>query len=1025
MNVNINGNNINKNISEKGSNSEGYTSYNMATNMGIAGMSGIAGKNGNLGMAASDSPSIARGIGNQSNFENVHIGKTMSISHKSSNYNKDNSVAGEKKIGYDANSKEDKNIVDTDKKVAMVNDAIESLKNIITPEGYSQASELGIIPDEDEPENFVGVYERIQIELATYCENYDATGLNVNKEKIKEVVGSEGFANAVDKAMNLYDMSDEAKKSVVESEKPLSVDDASLDSSGRIIGSYNSSKAYENYEKLSENDFENIKDQIDRIIKKAGFDVNEKNTNISKWMVSNGILINEDTITKAIKLEDILSLSKEEFSDVVKKNITYSMYFSGNTASAMLDKNQYDLNIIDKALEVINNVSENDISTLVSNGEEVNIKNLTEIHLNASNEAIEKNGLINESKNNYVHEANSLVISRYTSVIIEARAVMSRGSLLHMSHLGIDINLTELGRLVDKVKENEQNVALQIIKSTNAGLENAQMNHENVTMFSQSVTAIYEMSRAHVGFVGTLDIKVESSEVNVTSTLSEAAQIARNYQSMTDTYEAVGTKVRTDLGDSISKAFSNIDELLNEIDYEANESNRRAARILGYNNMEINSENIDKVKDAVIEVDYLIKNLTPKTVAYLIKNNINPLKKEISELNKELEALNNEIEANNDETYAQFLWKLDKSAEITDEEKQKYIDFYKILKNIKNKDARAVGTAINNNYEFTLENLYISSKNLKVSGKIDKLADSITKSIDVKILTSIFNDENADNISIEKIQDIVESNKSESETYRYFEEKTRELISKFENVDDEEIRYLVEKNIAPTANNILNFKRLNAGNKSFNELLGEDKLDALLSMFEEDDEIMEDREISKDESDENSKDVSSETGSSTLSQKIIGAFNSIENVIDETGILKTLSEFAKRDTYFVPVKTNAGIVNLNLTVSSDDGGSRFSITIKESTVGKIDADFMMREDGVNGIIVYEDEAAKNIMESFGTAFRAAVEDVSIMVKNISVVHSEKYATARLKDEANLVDKETAFRCLKIFINTCKYSGVFS
>ena len=46
-------------------------------------------------------------------------------------------------------------------------------------------------------------------------------------------------------------------------------------------------------------------------------------------------------------------------------------------------------------------------------------------------------------------------------------------------------------------------------------------------------------------------------------------------------YETLMTAPRTDMGDSIQKAFRNVDDILNDLGVEATEENRRAVRILG------------------------------------------------------------------------------------------------------------------------------------------------------------------------------------------------------------------------------------------------------------------------------------------------------------------------------------------------------------------------------------------------------------------------------------------------------------
>lgn len=123
-------------------------------------------------------------------------------------------------------------------------------------------------------------------------------------------------------------------------------------------------------------------------------------------------------------------------------------------------------------------------------------------------------------------------------------------------------------------------------------------------------------------------------------------------------YEEGATRVRKDLGDSYEKAFSNIDDILDNLDMEPNEENKRAVKILGYNAMSITKASVENVKEMAGQIDNLVENLNPKAAAYLIANDINPMKKNILELNSELENINEDI-GTTEENYAQFcgIWK--------------------------------------------------------------------------------------------------------------------------------------------------------------------------------------------------------------------------------------------------------------------------------------------------------------------------------------------------------------------------------
>ena len=84
------------------------------------------------------------------------------------------------------------------------------------------------------------------------------------------------------------------------------------------------------------------------------------------------------------------------------------------------------------------------------------------------------------------------------------------------------------------------------------------------------------------------------------------------------------TAPRRDLGDSIRKAFSNVDDILTDMSLDKTLENQRAVRILAYNRMEITAENIERVKEADKQVTAVIEKLTPKNVLQMIRDGLQP-----------------------------------------------------------------------------------------------------------------------------------------------------------------------------------------------------------------------------------------------------------------------------------------------------------------------------------------------------------------------------------------------------------------
>lgn len=88
--------------------------------------------------------------------------------------------------------------------------------------------------------------------------------------------------------------------------------------------------------------------------------------------------------------------------------------------------------------------------------------------------------------------------------------------------------------------------------------------------------------------------------------------LRESYEKAGESYETLMTAPRRDFGDSIQKAFGNIDEVLQEAGLEVTEENRRAVRILGYNRMEITPENVERVLQADEQVKSVVEKLTPE-----------------------------------------------------------------------------------------------------------------------------------------------------------------------------------------------------------------------------------------------------------------------------------------------------------------------------------------------------------------------------------------------------------------------------
>ena len=184
------------------------------------------------------------------------------------------------------------------------------------------------------------------------------------------------------------------------------------------------------------------------------------------------------------------------------------------------------------------------------------------------------------------------------------------------------------------------------------------------------------------------------------------------YEAAGQSYETLMTAPRKDMGDLISKAFRNVDDILNDMGLETDEANRKAVRILGYNSMEINEGSVHQIREATDKVMNAINAMTPARTLELIRQGINPMEMSIDELTQVLRGFETK-EA--DEKYSRFLYKLDKSKEISESEREAFIGIYRLMNRLEKTDAAAIGALLNSEREITFKSLLSSMRSRKAS----------------------------------------------------------------------------------------------------------------------------------------------------------------------------------------------------------------------------------------------------------------------------------------------------------------------
>lgn len=214
-----------------------------------------------------------------------------------------------------------------------------------------------------------------------------------------------------------------------------------------------------------------------------------------------------------------------------------------------------------------------------------------------------------------------------------------------------------------------------------------------------------------------IDTMVTGSEsVAADATVTETIRRPADFAAMEREYEALGTSPRADMGDSIHKAFANVDAILQDMHLPTDAEHTRAVRILGYNSIAITEENLQQVIQYDREVNDLLTACRPNIVLSMIRDGINPLDLSVEELNQTLRDRNYQPGVKETDDFAAFLRDVEQRGEISKDERSGYIGIYRVVKKLEKSGDREAGYLFANGSRLTVRNLITAIRSRKAAG---------------------------------------------------------------------------------------------------------------------------------------------------------------------------------------------------------------------------------------------------------------------------------------------------------------------
>ena len=421
-------------------------------------------------------------------------------------------------------------------------------------------------------------------------------------------------------------------------------------------------------------------------------------------------------------------------------------------------------------------------------------------------------------------DVNDLASVTAKRQLTEIQLTMTVEATFTMMKNGVSVNTNDLSDLLDKLKLQETNLLQMLMKA-----DNKEKTNSNVNLFKEVMNEMAEIQSAPLAAFG----RFSNIGMETFSYVHEVSvSVTAEYSRMEMTYEAVGTEVRRDLGDSINKAFQNVDDILADLDIESTESSQRAVRALAYNQMEITAESVTSMKAQTEIVSRTFKSMTPAVVAEMIKRGDNPLDMTMNDLRAKAEEIKAQMGSTSDEeSFAKFLWKAEHNSDINEEEREAYIGVYRLLHQVEKSDGAAIGALISQGTEVTLRNLMTAVRSSKHTGKDYEINDkfgaldemvvrdlSITEQVEKVFLTNRCRDAkeamapakmhvlgqdnimdmNPDEFAQAMETEVASENQAEKQYNQYMTEQLKAALAAADNVE----AVLQQFNIPTTANMI-------------------------------------------------------------------------------------------------------------------------------------------------------------------------------------------------------------------------------
>ena len=553
--------------------------------------------------------------------------------------------------------------------VALQQDYMTLLSHTMSQEDYAKACEDGFDPRELDQDTAVTIVDKIKAELVRSGQQIAGYTDDIDMDTLAAAVGSDTLARSIEEQFRSADLPltqeniNELKNAwdmAASLRKPEEGAVSYLVDNGLEPEIWNLYVAENSGAKVQNNDVpQELQEQMDKVIADAGLTVNDENRQKAQWLVSAGLPLTTDTLQQLVELDGIsYPVTEDTFAQAAAAAIAEGkspMYANLGRQDTIYEK-------ADKMLQDWFSDAKWDAT--------------------AENLAARKQ-------------------------LEEIRLRMTAEVNVKLLQSDFSIDTAPMEQLIEALRKAEAEVAGKYFPCESQAV----MKYETYT---QAVQVASELPGLPAGVLGSYSLEQNAATETVSDFHKEGAAMQKAYEEAGERYETLMTAPRSDLGDSIRKAFSNVDDILTDMSLEKTSENQRAVRILAYNSMEITPENIEKVKEADRQVSAVVDRLTPKNVLQMIRDGVNPLEKTFNELESYF-SQNPQSYEEEVEDYSRFLYQLERKKDVTEEERKAYIGIYRMVHQVEREDGAAVGAVVNTGAELQFSTLLTAARSRRAS----------------------------------------------------------------------------------------------------------------------------------------------------------------------------------------------------------------------------------------------------------------------------------------------------------------------